>query len=283
MTTVTEPCFLHLFWGPCTFVTQQSESGNLWVRDNYSHARLGLGEAQQFHTAPQAAGVGIKRRKTASYNLWTPHITGWHTKYCTGRTKQSWLLLLSCSLTQIRWPSPCKRWTLSLPTMSHSDAVSFKEHRQEKDVPLVEFMYLAFTRMPGESYCRWLRSSLLCLCDVFQALINSLACWPSRRRLTKNGGFGFENFVLYNHCEELELKQECIQHPRTVEAEGKHFVKDIIWCSKGKERVNQKLTTKTKQNIIVPETHCPTPSGPSSSSGCLSAWHTVPTLSAVSL
>ena len=44
------------------------------------------------------------------------------------------------------------------------------------------------TRMPGESYCRWLRSSLLCSCDVFQALINSLACWPSRR-LTKNRGF----------------------------------------------------------------------------------------------
>ena len=44
------------------------------------------------------------------------------------------------------------------------------------------------------------------------------------------------------------------------------------------------LQQKTKtNNIIVPETHCPTPSGPSSSSGCLSAWHTVPTLSAVSL
>ena len=31
--------------------------------------------------------------------------------------------------------------------------------------------------MPGESYRRWLRSSLLCLCDVFQALINSIVCW----------------------------------------------------------------------------------------------------------
>ena len=44
------------------------------------------------------------------------------------------------------------------------------------DVPLVEFMYLVFTRMPGDSYHRWLRSLLLCLCDIFQALINSLAC-----------------------------------------------------------------------------------------------------------
>ena len=44
-------------------------------------------------------------------------------------------------------------------------------------VPLVEFMYLVFTRMPGESYRRRLWSLLLCLCDVFRALINSLVCW----------------------------------------------------------------------------------------------------------
>ena len=43
--------------------------------------------------------------------------------------------------------------------------------------PLVEFMYLVFTRMPGESYRRRLRSLLLCICDVFRAaLINSLVC-----------------------------------------------------------------------------------------------------------
>ena len=41
-----------------------------------------------------------------------------------------------------------------------------------------EFMYLTFTYIPGESYCRWLRSLLLCLCDVFHTLINSLMpCW----------------------------------------------------------------------------------------------------------
>ena len=33
-------------------------------------------------------------------------------------------------------------------------------------------MYLVFTRMPGESYHRQLRSLLLNLCYVFQALIN---------------------------------------------------------------------------------------------------------------
>ena len=38
-------------------------------------------------------------------------------------------------------------------------------------------MYLVFTRMPGESYRRRLRSLLLYLCYVFQALISSLVCW----------------------------------------------------------------------------------------------------------
>ena len=45
------------------------------------------------------------------------------------------------------------------------------------DIPLVEFICLVFTRMPGESYRRWLGSLLLCLCDVFRALIKSLVCW----------------------------------------------------------------------------------------------------------
>ena len=42
-------------------------------------------------------------------------------------------------------------------------------------------MYLVFPRMPGESYRRWLRSLLLCLCDVFRSLINSLVCWFATR------------------------------------------------------------------------------------------------------
>ena len=39
------------------------------------------------------------------------------------------------------------------------------------------FKHLVFTRMPGESYCGWLRSLLLCLYDIFCALINSLVYW----------------------------------------------------------------------------------------------------------
>ena len=50
--------------------------------------------------------------------------------------------------------------------------------RGTEDVPLVEFMYLVFTRMTiNESYGRRrLGSLLLCLCDVFRALMNSLVC-----------------------------------------------------------------------------------------------------------
>ena len=43
-------------------------------------------------------------------------------------------------------------------------------------VPLVEFMDLVGTRMPGESYRQRLGSLLLCSCDIVQALINSLVC-----------------------------------------------------------------------------------------------------------
>ena len=51
-----------------------------------------------------------------------------------------------------------------------------ESYRNVGDVPLVKFMYLVFTRMPGESYRRLLGSLLLCLRDVNRALINSLVC-----------------------------------------------------------------------------------------------------------
>ena len=40
----------------------------------------------------------------------------------------------------------------------------------------MEFMYVVFNRMSGESCHRRLRS-LMCSRDVFRALINSLVCW----------------------------------------------------------------------------------------------------------
>ena len=45
-----------------------------------------------------------------------------------------------------------------------------------EDVPLVEFMHLVFTRMPGASYRRRLKSLLLYLCYVFPAVIISPVC-----------------------------------------------------------------------------------------------------------
>ena len=49
--------------------------------------------------------------------------------------------------------------------------------KSAKDVHLEEFIYLVFICMPGENYRMWLRSLLLCLCDVFWWPVNSLACW----------------------------------------------------------------------------------------------------------
>ena len=43
-------------------------------------------------------------------------------------------------------------------------------------------MFHAFTRVPGESYRRRLRSLSLFLCCIFVLLINSLVCWKSTKR-----------------------------------------------------------------------------------------------------
>ena len=51
----------------------------------------------------------------------------------------------------------CLKWRVYMPL-----GASILE-----DVPLVEFMYLVFTRMPGESYRRGRGSLLLYLCDGF--------------------------------------------------------------------------------------------------------------------
>ena len=52
----------------------------------------------------------------------------------------------------------------------------YPDESQFEHVPLVEFMYFVFTRMQDESYWRRLRSLLLCLCGIFEMLINSLVC-----------------------------------------------------------------------------------------------------------
>ena len=47
-------------------------------------------------------------------------------------------------------------------------------HKEPEDVPLVEFLVLVFTCMPGESYHKWLRS-LLCLCVTWLSLPHDIA------------------------------------------------------------------------------------------------------------
>ena len=56
--------------------------------------------------------------------------------------------------------------TATLPVFAYSSVV-------QEGVPPVQLMYLVFTRRPGESYHRRLRSFLLGLCDVLRALLNS--------------------------------------------------------------------------------------------------------------
>ena len=55
------------------------------------------------------------------------------------------------------------------------ERLHFRHTRQHRMKPLVEFVWLVFTRMPGDSYRRRLRS-LLRFCDFLRALINSLVC-----------------------------------------------------------------------------------------------------------
>ena len=81
------------------------------------------------------------------------------------------VLTYSCALVCCRG---CLKWRVYTPL----------GHIPFEDVPLVEFMYLVFT-----SYRRRPRS-LLCWCDVFRTLINSLVCprpcfcfWRDRCRL----------------------------------------------------------------------------------------------------
>ena len=62
-----------------------------------------------------------------------------------------------------------------MPSESYRRQV-LKKKKEKKDVPLVEFMYPVFTRMPGESYRRRLRSLLFYFYYVFRARINSLVC-----------------------------------------------------------------------------------------------------------
>ena len=63
-------------------------------------------------------------------------------------------------------------FTLSSPSLINNlisvDVKQNDSHSFSDDVALVEFAYLVCTCMPDDSYCRWLKPLLSCLCDVFQ-------------------------------------------------------------------------------------------------------------------
>ena len=92
-------------------------------------------------------------------------------------TQRSQLVLKICNTSTTKT-------LLSMVTLTWH-ACNYKVHKLHQryifddvfeDVPMVEFMYLAFTCMPGKSFCKRLRSLLLYLCYKFQAVINSLVC-----------------------------------------------------------------------------------------------------------
>ena len=72
------------------------------------------------------------------------------------------------------------------------------------------------------SYCRWSRSLLLCLCYVFQALINSHMCW----RLEE--GWKKVRLVvwctcIYIMCSKRSIKMLTCKWPQSTELSGGHF------------------------------------------------------------
>ena len=73
-------------------------------------------------------------------------------------------------------PGESYRRSVPLVEFMHLVFTRMSGESYRRSVPLVEFMHLVFTCMPGESYRTRLRSLMLCLCDVFRALINSLMC-----------------------------------------------------------------------------------------------------------
>ena len=75
---------------------------------------------------------------------------------------------LSIKMCRLLWKTP--------RTEQNRQATKCTELYLFEDIALVEFMYLVFTRMPGESYHKRLRSLLLYLCYVYRALIDSLVC-----------------------------------------------------------------------------------------------------------
>jgi len=86
----------------------------------------------------------------------------------TVRFRGSMLVCMLVAKIQESWCS--FKHSQPLPTRPQTIAVKKEKKDSSKtvleDVSLVELMYFVFTHMPGESYCRWLRS-LLFICVMY--------------------------------------------------------------------------------------------------------------------
>ena len=91
----------------------------------------------------------------------------WHAcKYKLHKLKQTMALLSPGMYVNTRYIHSTRDTTLLSPGM-HVNTRYINSTRGTEAAPLVKFMYLVFTNMPGESYCRQLGSLLLYLCDNF--------------------------------------------------------------------------------------------------------------------
>ena len=165
-------------------------------------------------------------------------LTSWHSSEKEVRSTVVWR------------PSSMQRHTSKLPKLM-SEQTTSKKKSDEKDVPLVQFMYFVFTRMPGESYCRRLRS-WLCLRDVFRALINSLVCWksmsltcPSWLRLTIRGSrvcrLQFWLGQQAKHSVEGHQKHVRARFPHTYKYTTNCHISSVWRISVRTEQIGQKL------------------------------------------
>ena len=124
-------------------------------------------------------------------NVITAAVTSWqwqHTQCCwcakwRGQPLTPQLPTGKCQHGQPSAPvRPEQRKQSTIQSHDKAWAAFTKNMYTFEDVPQVEFVHRVFTRMPGESYCRRLRSLSLYLCYAFQALISSLVCWLQKNR-----------------------------------------------------------------------------------------------------
>ena len=124
--------------------------------------------------------------------------------------------------------------------------------RKDEEVPLVEFIYLVFSCMPGESYRKQVRS-LLFLCYVFWAVINSLVCWFLTCNLKKK--IRFSGLLDLTHPFQQGASETC----SIVGESSQHLAQQCVHG--GLQVVGLTVDSEDKGGRGHQVTHgCPTPS-----------------------